>query len=114
MREVDLENPTEADREYVVQRPWLVAEAAALGHDISDWLSEGKTPSPEAGEPAHAPDPTPPAAPVVPEPGPEEEDDYDEWKLDELQEELVKRGLSKSGNKSDLIDRLRENDRETS
>ena len=38
------------------------------------------------------------------------EDDYDDWNVDELKDELGDRELSKSGNKSDLIARLREHD----
>jgi len=40
-------------------------------------------------------------------------DDYDdtkEWKVADLQEELVKRGLSKDGKRDELITRLREDD----
>lgn len=56
-----------------------------------------------------------------PEPEPEEEeeeeesdsgadDDYDEWTVDELKEELEARELSPRGSKAALIKRLREND----
>jgi hypothetical protein len=43
--------------------------------------------------------------------GPEEEgDEYDAWTAAELQDEAVKRGLSKAGKKDELIARLREDD----
>lgn len=61
-----------------------------------------------------------PQLPVVPdEPamlGPDDEsawgvlDGYDSWTLVALQEELVLRSLPKSGNKADLIERLRQDD----
>lgn len=37
-------------------------------------------------------------------------DGYDSWTLVALQEELVLRSLPKSGNKADLIERLRQDD----
>lgn len=38
------------------------------------------------------------------------DDDYDDWTNEELREELDKRELSKSGNKAELMARLREDD----
>lgn len=38
------------------------------------------------------------------------DDDYDDWTNDELKEELGSRELSKSGNKGELVARLRESD----
>lgn len=40
------------------------------------------------------------------------EDDYEAQTVEELRDELSDRGLSKSGNKDELVARLRENDRE--
>lgn len=42
--------------------------------------------------------------------GDEPDDDYDEWTAEELRKELAKRELSQSGNKAELIARLREDD----
>lgn len=50
--------------------------------------------------------------PVNPESPPEEvPDDYDRWTVQELQDELGNRSLSKAGKKEDLIARLREDNK---
>lgn len=49
-----------------------------------------------------------------PDDGAEAGDDYDEWTVVELQAELGKRGLKKSGNQQELIARLREDDNKES
>lgn len=48
-----------------------------------------------------------PPQPPEPESEVEYEDDYDKWTKAELQEELLKRELEASGNKADLIARMR-------
>lgn len=42
----------------------------------------------------------------------ESDDDYEDWTNNELREELGNRGLGAQGNKTELINRLRLNDRE--
>lgn len=37
-------------------------------------------------------------------------DDYSEWKVDDLKEELERRGLDTDGKKADLVERLEESD----
>lgn len=44
------------------------------------------------------------------QPQSDELENYEEWSKEELQEELRQRGLAVSGNKNELISRLREND----
>jgi hypothetical protein len=44
----------------------------------------------------------------------EPDDDYDDWTAEQLRKELANRELSQSGNKAELIARLREDDADES
>ena len=67
---------------------------------------EGEAPPEEATETAPAAEATAPAGDLGEEPG----GYYDGWLKDDLQAELVKRGLVKSGTVPELIARLEEDD----
>lgn len=116
-REIDPENLTEDDLEYINQRPMLRQEFIMQGY--GDPL-EGYTPKTiHGGEPetpvAVYSEPGESGTEPVSEPVGEEEtegDDYDSWKKAELEAEVEKRGLDASGNKADLIAALREDDAE--
>lgn len=80
------------------------------GDAYLDWLKSWNVDVSQASKAAPEPvsEPEPVAEPVA-EPA-TEPDDYDDWTNDELRDELGKRELSKSGNKDELIGRLREDD----
>lgn len=103
-REIDLDNISPEDIEYIKQRPWLLEDAERYGYKID--LDAGAVQSPafsqeEVGQDheneVHGQDES-------------SEDDYDDWTVDELKEELDNRELKTSGKKPELIDRLREDD----
>lgn len=86
-------------------RSWNVDVDAALAAAAGEPVEEEFKP---VGEPTDEDiTPKPAAAPATESNG----DDYDEWTNEELRDELEKRELSKSGNKGELIARLREDDK---
>lgn len=115
-RDIDFSKLDKADKVFIRQRPWLVDEAKLQGFDIYDAVWAGVEADPEGtatqsvttedlrvGTPDQDDDGMPEDS---------ESDDYDEWKVPELKEELEKRELAVGGNKDELIARLREDDAE--
>lgn len=127
-KQIDFSQPlSEEDAAYVADRPWLRKDAELSGfdvHDESDFVvdDEDGNDDPdgfddgEDGDQGDADDET-----GDDESGEEgEEDDSDEeetapyadWDYADLKEEAGNRGLSKSGSKEQLIERLESNDAE--
>lgn len=123
-KNLDLSKISEDDVEYLLQRPWLAAQAEHEGFAVPEqfYIASGKTvpqyiglaDSTESeeivtGAPLGEDDPE-----DEPEEDESEEDDrtYQEWSVDELKAELVQRDLSKEGRKQELIDRLEADDLE--
>jgi len=98
--------------------PWPTydkAKHAEQGDEYLKWLKMWNVQIPAGVEEGKAPEAEPQPEPATAEAGSmavedDRADDYDEWTNDELREELEKRELSKSGNKDELIARLREDD----
>jgi SAP domain len=88
------------------------ANLAAVGAENGMYVEGGELIAPTA--PAPAPEPEPEAEPVEAEVEAvvevEYDDGYDDLTKEELQSELQDRGLPISGNKPDLVARLREDD----
>jgi hypothetical protein len=130
-RELDYSNLSEDDVAYMVQRPWLVAEAEAEGFEVAAQLPE----APDAPDtdvvqlslrdgqelPTQA---DPAVSPSAEEPplDTEDGDAYTEWKVAELREEIESRNaerdeedhLSTSGTKAELVARLEADDERSS
>ena len=120
-REVDLTQPlSEEDKEYLRARgreqqvtlneaqfsddPAVQAAAAFVpGLDVD--LAEG-VPATPGGDPRVVMGGGPVEGPVTFD----TEDNYEAWSKSELEEELENRDLPKSGNKTELVARLREDD----
>lgn len=120
-RHIDFSKPlTEDEIQYVHERPWLLQDARMRGEDIiteesfsvdsdveDDTETEIETEADEADDETE----------VETEEAESEEDEvapYDEWEYAALKDEAGHRGLSKSGSKEQLIERLTTNDAETS
>jgi hypothetical protein len=115
-KQVDLDNLSELDFEYIGQRPWLVEEAKQAGYtidldrqtcihededeDAEEELLEEETEEIDAGSDDDSED----------EDSEEEDVDYSDLSVSELREELKERGLSSEGKKDDLISRLESHD----
>lgn len=94
-RAVPIDQPlSERDREY------LLARGQSARVEMIDVRTSEEEPQDDSVVPAV----TPSKAPLVPE------DDYDQWTVEDLREELGDRQLSKDGRKAELIARLRESD----
>ena len=118
-RKIDFSKPLSADeREYVLQRPWLIQDAELQGLQVSFEDDEFTLADPD--------DEFEPENPETQEPegdgGSEGEDDeeaeeeveevapYEEWDYADLKAEAKERGLTATGSKEQLIERLRESD----
>lgn len=94
----------------------------AGGDEYLDWLKSWNVDTaPYSGQAPAQTDDTVVAQDDKPEPEPVEpsdatlvdsDEDYEEWTNEDLRDELERRELSKSGNKAELIARLREDDEE--
>lgn len=110
--DLDLSNLKDSDTEYLLQRPWLIQQAEQEGHTVPKRVY-GETEEAEANEehgfiPITDNDtPTPVTGENLDVEG---EDEYDAWSKDDLITELQERELPHSGNKAELIARLREDD----
>ncbi len=120
-KQIDFDNLSDLDFDYVGQRPWLAEEANQAGYllDVQNKTCVRAIPAPEA------------KAQKLLEEEPEEIDaqigvsedekdlgdeeseetfDYSDLSVSELREELKERGLSFEGKKGDLISRLESHD----
>lgn len=111
-RDIDFSQPlSEEDAAYVADRPWLAEDARLRGLEIevddtfvvdtdeteeSDDSEEGSD-EVEDDEEEDLDDET------------EESDDYSTWSVARLKDELERAGLSRSGSKEQLIERLQSN-----
>lgn len=121
-KNIDLSKITDDDVEYLLQRPWLAAQAEHEGHAVPEqfYIASGKTVPQYIGltdsaesEEVVTGDPLEEDPEEDPEDESEEDDrTYQEWSVDELKAELVQRDLSKEGRKQELIDRLEADDLE--
>lgn len=93
-RNIDFENLTEDDYQYLSDRHWMIAEGDAQGFETSQKIADWR-----AGN-----------APAAVEEIEEEEIDLDKIGVKELREELKARGLPTDGKKEELIARLVEHD----
>ncbi len=129
-REIDPENLSEDDKQYLLERPWMEEEFRRQGYEkqmdayrkeAGDAPEQPKTPRDITTQDAALGTPKEPQpAPQVPgtEVPEEESDDYDTWTKAELEVEIDSRNedlddntkMSRTGTKQELIDRLREND----
>lgn len=132
-RDIDLSKPlSEDDAAYVADRPWILEDARLRGIEIT---YEGDAPEDEdaeaqarqaeedletqrlaaAQEQIDNSDESEESEEDDTEEDDEEDDEvpgYDEWDYADLKAEAGNRGLSKSGSKEQLIERLTENDNE--
>jgi U3 small nucleolar ribonucleoprotein component len=111
-KQVDYDNLSELDFEYIGQRPWLIEEAKQAGYtidldqqtcihkDAEEELLEEEPEEIDASSDDDSED----------EDSEEEAIDYSDLSVSELREELKERGLSSEGKKDDLISRLESHD----
>lgn len=111
-KQVDFDNLSDLDFEYIGQRPWLLEEAKQAGYmidldqrtciheDAEEELPEEETEEIDAGSDDDSED----------EDSEEEDVDYSDLSVSELREELKERGLSFEGKKDILISRLESHD----
>lgn len=128
-KKIDFSKPlSEEDAAYVADRPWLRKDAELSGYDLSDETDfavddeqdadSGQTPD------GFVPSGTGDDAASGEDAGEDDEDDsdeedegdeeevapYAEWEYQALKDEAGNRGLSKSGSKEQLIERLEQDD----
>jgi hypothetical protein len=111
-RQVDFSDLSDDDLHYLHQRPWLLDEAERTGENDG---SARKAVQQFAAGLSDGSDEVEGFVDVTEIAGHDKEpeveaDNYDEWTNAQLAEELEKRDLAHSGNKAELIERLREND----
>lgn len=133
-KKIDFSKPlTDADRQYVSERPWLLQDARLNGQDIidddeffvdddeatgddnenTDEDSEGNEDGDDGSE-GDADDAADDAEDDESEDGEDEDSEeaapYAEWDYADLKVEAGNRNLSKSGSKEQLVKRLEEDD----
>lgn len=104
-REIDYSKPlTDDDLQYLAQRPWLVDAAERQGVEgVRELVKSSVEVSDEGGTFVAV-------GSIAGNDTPDVTDNYEDMTNEELSAELERRDLAKSGNKAELIDRLREND----
>lgn len=111
-RNIDFDNLSKDDIQYLRQRDALVREAELLGYtDIRKTVDADMDAQPEYDAEQDV-DPSPQSQGNADLPATEEIPPYSEWSKDELVAELKTRKLSASGNKDELVARLDADDEE--
>lgn len=124
-KNIDMDNLSLADKVYLADRGQLPdgvedpRKATPKGMVVVGETAEAEPteeptnpPAPESIDDTTDPDNTPDEDDDEDDDDELEGDDYDDMSVDELREELSGRDLAKSGNKAELIERLRADDQE--
>lgn len=120
-REIDLKNLSDEDRSWLIERGRLAEVAASEGKTAQEIQQQEAANAPDAGGVEFKPVSPADAAAGMPRSSAEaerenvtprtaEQDDYDDQKKADLVSELESRGLSTSGTKAELIERLEADD----
>lgn len=115
-KQIDLTKPlSEEDAAYVADRPWILEDAKLRGVEVSietNFTTDNDEAEDEDDEETGADDAVTDESEDDAEDD-ELEDDYEEWNVEQLKAELKSRGLTVSGSKEQLIERLQASDDET-
>jgi len=114
-KQIDFSKPLSAeDAAYVADRPWLAEDARLRGLDIvvsDDFeVEDDEEDNTDGSEGSDESDELDDDEPEDDEDEEELDDDYSEWNVDQLKAELKERGLTVSGSKEQLIERLEASD----